>query len=249
MAASGFSHNSPVKRSLLYIMVRILQIIIVSALISTIAILTCCASQLLQGVPEIQWSPEPPIIERFMQTRVHGEISSQAATHPLIREADAFAMYLNPPELKKSSEATVSSSSRRTISAVRPVKLSPTFTLVATSYYRSKPQESMALVWEPGTGFHWIKQGTKLGHFIIDKIERGTVVYRNGSWRGEMVVNTKMPTHTRQTRQTTSVSTQISISPARPSTLPKRETKTDGLSPPNREAQSIAQDNEIEGVG
>lgn len=230
-------------------MVRILQIIIVSALISTIVVLTCCVSQLLQGAPEIQWSPEPPIRERFMKTRVHSEISSQVATHPLVREAGAFALYLNPPELKKSSEAMVSSSSRRTISAVRPVKLSPKFKLVATSYYRSKPQESMALVWEPGTGFHWIKQGTKLGHFIIDKIERGTVVYRNANWQGEMVVDTKMPTHTRQTHQTTSVSTQTSISPARSSILPKREMKTDDLSPPNREAQSIAQDKEIEGVG
>ena len=230
-------------------MVRILQIIVVSAVISTVVVLTCCVSQLLQGAPEIQWSPGPPIIERFMQTRVHSEISSQAAIHPLVREAEAFALYLNPPELKKSSEITVSSSSRRTILTVRPVKISPKFTLVATSYYRSKPQESMALVWEPGTGSHWIKQGTKLGHFIIDKIERGTVVYRNGNLRGEMVVDTKMPTHTRQTHQTMSVSTQTSISPAQSSILPKLETKTDELNPPNREAQSIAQDNEIEGVG
>lgn len=241
--------NSPVERSSLYIMVRILQIIIVSALISTIATVICCIYNLLQVTPNLEGIPETCIIERFIQTRVHSEISSNVATHPLVREADTFALYLNPPKLNKSSEVTVSNSSKQTISGVRAIKLSPKFTLVATSYYRSKPQESMALVWEPGIGFHWIKQGTKLGHFIIDKIEHGTILYRNGNWRGEMVVDTKMPTHTRKTHQTTSVSTQTSISPSRSPISTKREIETNELGSPNREAQSIAEENEIGGVG
>jgi len=229
-------------------MVRILQIITVLALISTIAVLICFLSRLLQGAPELEWSLEPPITERFAQVRGQSAASSQVATHPLVRAADAFARYLNPPDLRESSEAKASRSPSRTTSVVIPAEISPKFTLVATSYYRSRPQESMALVREPGIGFRWVKQGTKLGRFVIDKIECGTVVYRHGNWRGEMVIDSKMPIHTSGSDRTTSISTQTGLSVAPLAIPPKRETKTDELSP-DRGARSIAQDDVIDGIG
>jgi hypothetical protein len=230
-------------------MEKFLQIIAVLAMISSIFVLARCISQLLNDAPEVKYASGPSIRDRFLEIVEHSEKNNQVATPPLVRQAEAFAMYLNPPEPPKSSETEVSSSSRQTISRINPVELSPKFTLTATSYYRSKPQASMALVWEPGIGFHWIKQGSKLGHFIIDKIERGTVVYRNGSLQGKMSVDTKVPIYTEKTHEATSVSTETRISPAGSSILPKRETKTDDLGLPNQEAQSIVQDNEIGGIG
>jgi hypothetical protein len=74
----------------------------------------------------------------------------------------------------------VISSLKQTIPAARPAEPKPKFTLVATSYYRSRPEQSMALVSEPGSGSRWVKQGTHLGHFVVEKVERGMVVYRDG---------------------------------------------------------------------
>ena len=230
-------------------MVRFLQTITVLAIISSIFVLVCCISQMLKDAPEVKYSSEPSIRERVLQVVEHSEKSNRVTTQPLVKQAEAFAIYLNPPVSPKPSKAVVSNNSRQTISRNNPVELSPKFTLTATSYYRSKPQESMALVWEPGIGFHWIKQGSKLGHFVIDKIERGTVVYRNGSLQGKMSVDTKVSIYTEQTHEATSVSIETRTSPARSSILPKREKKTDDHGLPNQEAQSIVQDNEIGGIG
>lgn len=228
-------------------MIRILQIITVSALISTVVVLTCCISNLLQDDPKLKWTSEPPIIEKFRQTRDHRATGSRIIKNPLIREAEMFARYLNPPEIKKSPKTSVSSSSTRTISVSRQEILSPKFTLAATSYYRSKPKESMALVWEPGTGFHWIKQGMKLGHFIIDKIERGKIVYQYGDLYGQMVINQNVPIYNEQIHKTMSVSTQTH--PASSSVPSKQEMKTDELSVPNREALPIVKNNDTQGIG
>jgi len=48
----------------------------------------------------------------------------------------------------------------------------------------------MALVCEPGAGFRWVKQGTRIEHLVIDQIRVGSVVYRDGDRLGEMAVET-----------------------------------------------------------
>ena len=60
----------------------------------------------------------------------------------------------------------------------------------------------MALVSEPGSGTRWVKQGERLGHFVLEKVERGTIVYRQGDRLREMAVDTKIPVDTVLARQT-----------------------------------------------
>ena len=38
----------------------------------------------------------------------------------------------------------------------------------------------MALVWEPAGGRRWVRQGDRLGHFVIHKIHGDKIVYRAG---------------------------------------------------------------------
>ena len=49
----------------------------------------------------------------------------------------------------------------------------------------------MALVSEPGSGTGWVKKGARLGHFVVDKVERGTLVYRDGDRLCEVAENEK----------------------------------------------------------
>jgi len=44
----------------------------------------------------------------------------------------------------------------------------------------------MALVWEPGSGHQWVKQGTKLGHFVVEQVKSTSIVYRDGQGTHEM---------------------------------------------------------------
>jgi hypothetical protein len=200
-------------------MERMLQIFSASVLICAGLVFLLCVVQLLEDAPETKQNPRLPIAERFSQAETRAHFASTA----IVKQAEAFALYLNPPEPQKKRLAVLRNSSKQTISAVKPVRLTAKFRLVATSYYRFKPDESMALVSEPGTGYRWIKQGARLGHFVVEKIERGRIIYQNGDWRGEMAVDTKVSGHPTQAHQPTPVQDQTSTAPSRSSILAKRE--------------------------
>jgi hypothetical protein len=56
------------------------------------------------------------------------------------------------------------------------------FTLEGTSYYENQPERSIALISEPGSperNKYWIKEGERLGHFVIHRIRHGVIVYRD----------------------------------------------------------------------
>jgi hypothetical protein len=74
---------------------------------------------------------------------------------------------------------------------VRLPEITPKFKLLATCYNRTKPEESLALVSEPGRDPRWIEKGEPLGHFIIESIDPGLIVYRQGDKFHEMKVETK----------------------------------------------------------
>ena len=151
-------------------MVRTLQALTVLAMISAGVVFVLCAGQWLQGASgsdQIERNLGPSVLERFRRAG-GGEKSGQETHSALVRQAEAFALYLNPPPPPKTNEAPAPKRiSKQTIPAAIAAKVTPKFRLVGTSYYRSRPEESMALVSEPGSGTHWVKQGARLGHFVL----------------------------------------------------------------------------------
>ena len=168
-------------------MIKILQIFSVMTLISAVVVLWFCAMECFQVEPEIE--PEPSILEKFNQFSTQRQKNIQEVSSPLMQQAEAFALYLNPPALTK-PESKPSPVKKKQVAIqrpdVRPVQLSPKFELHGISYYRSKPEVSMALVWEPGSGCRWIKQGAKLGHFVVEQVKSTSIVYRDGQRTHEM---------------------------------------------------------------
>lgn len=238
-------------------MVRALQTFSVLAVIFAGAVFVFLVVPQLQGVPEIGGNLGLPILEKFRQAGSFSDKSGQKTLSPLVKQAEAFALYLNPPQPQKHREAPAPRSSlKQTLSAVRPVKLTPKFTLMGTSYYRSRPEESMALVSEPGSGVRWVKQGAHLGHFVVEKVERGTIVYRDSDRLLEMAVDTKVPVRTRQVKQvkqTMLASSPASTTPPKPSSTRRTNTKVYkplhrlGLGRP--ETRPVAYDSESRGSG
>jgi len=163
-----------------------LRILGVLGVISAGAVLLACAVQGLRGRgdPDVEeFLRGPGIVERLSRAGDNKGNNSQQEDSPLVSQAQAFAVYLNPPPTRQEVPAR--------IPTVRPAAPSPKFTLHGTCYYPLQPEESLALVWEPGGGggtFRWVKQGAELGHFVIEKIERGAIVYRDGERMHEMLV-------------------------------------------------------------
>ncbi len=107
---------------------------------------------------------------------------------PLVTQAQAFAAYLNGLSQDKKTAVARQipppiAPSLPDITKVQPVP-SAKFKLQGTSYYPNEPGRSMALISEPGSpqgNERWVKEGTRLGHFVIDKIKHGAIVYRDAS--------------------------------------------------------------------
>lgn len=169
-------------------MVRALQTLSILALISAGAVFTLCTVKEPGSEPEIgQILSSPSVVEMFKQTGGHGEKNGRKSVSPLIEQAQAFALYLNPPPApKRNPKHSLEEKQNLVTKDVRPAKSSPKFELHGISYYRSKPEESMALVWEPGSGHRWVKQGAKLGHLVVEQVNRASILYRDGEETHEM---------------------------------------------------------------
>jgi hypothetical protein len=103
----------------------------------------------------------------------------------LVRAAKEFALYLNPPApVKQVRENPVSEKAIKGVAKaepqITPENTSAKFELRGISYHRLRPEESMALVWEPGAGSRWVRQGTQIGHIVVDKINGDSIVCKNG---------------------------------------------------------------------
>ena len=83
----------------------------------------------------------------------------------------------------------------------------------------------MALVSEPGSGTHWVKQGARLGHFVLEKVERGTIVYRQGDRLREMAVDTKVPVDTVLAGETKPALEKTKLASGQTSTPPPRSSR------------------------
>lgn len=166
-------------------MVRVLQIFCVLVFLLTGAVLTLCV---------LDWGDENPQVERICGQpsvlRRFEEICNQRDTptekgSPLVVQAQAFASYLNgPPVQRKRGVVVAEQRSSRGITKNPKISVVPSakFTLEGTSYYENQPDRSIALVAEPGSperNQRWVREGERLGRFVIHKIRRGVVVYRD----------------------------------------------------------------------
>jgi hypothetical protein len=145
---------------------------------------------------------QPNIIQRFEDTR-NAETKQAEESSPLVVQARAFVSYLNPPPPSKEKEKTLFATEQTPSQNTTKIPKAPVptakFKVLGTSYYPNQPERSMALIWQPGSqdGYErWVKEGSRLGHFVVYKIKRGVVVYRDNQERlYEMAIERKITTN------------------------------------------------------
>ncbi len=159
--------------------------------------LVLCADQWMQYAHRNTRKESPSIAEIFGKTGNSGRESYQSKISPLISQSSEFALYMNPPappDMERPQEPQPGRINPPVL-ASRP---GVSFRLLATSCNRSRPEDSLALVSEPGKGEHWVKKGDPVANFVLEKIEHGIIIYRNGSQLSEMAVEMKPPVHIAQ---------------------------------------------------
>ncbi len=173
-------------------MARTLQISGMLALGLACAVFTLCVREWHRPdsrLEEVQGYPS--VVEKFKE--LDGPAASlPGAISPLVAQAEALATYLNPPkEQEKLPLPGTTASSGQPVPPIRLVAPSVKFRLHGTSYYPNQPDRSMALIGELGAGEgseRWVKEGARLGHFVIHEIRRGAIVYCDGEDLREMAV-------------------------------------------------------------
>lgn len=120
----------------------------------------------------------PGVAEQLQTGSARAKASGSDQETPLIRQAKAFALRIDPPPPPKPAAAK---SSARTKPRRPKATVAAKFTLVGTSFHIGDEENSWALINEVGKGWHWVKQGEKAGHLIVEKIGDGVVLIRDGS--------------------------------------------------------------------
>jgi len=116
----------------------------------------------------------PGAIEKFNKAQADKSMTDENQSSPLVKQAQAFALYLNPSQSKAelSTQRGVTPSPRGPVSAQ--------FTLIGTSFLAAHPELSLAFIDEPGKGWRWVRPSSQVGHLIIEQIKDGLVVVRDG---------------------------------------------------------------------
>jgi len=124
----------------------------------------------------------PLVVEAFKNSKSARKKGAMDEKSPLVKQAEAFALFLDPPAPPKRRKAKKKSkpSPRHTPRVShRPERVQANFELLATSYFSQNPDLSLALIDEPGKGAYWIKPAEKVGHLVIKEIKDGIIVVKD----------------------------------------------------------------------
>lgn len=133
-------------------------------------------------------------VAKFKKTRGNETKARESRVSPLLREAELFALYLNPPKPERSprTRSSAGPGARSGVPAEptvhnAPPRISVKFTLIGTSYFASCPELSLALIEEVGKGeLSWVRQSSKVGHLVIEEIGDGMIVVSDGKTKTEL---------------------------------------------------------------
>jgi hypothetical protein len=103
---------------------------------------------------------------------------------PLVEQADAFALYLNPV---KQPVRTISKGVK-TPNIASNINVTPKFKVFATSFYPENPKLSQALIDEPGKGRYWVRQSSMVGHLLVEQVKDGLVVVKGNEETFELKI-------------------------------------------------------------
>jgi hypothetical protein len=166
-------------------MVKVLRIFCFLIFLSAGAVLALCVHDLGRVDPEVQRICEQPsVLQRYKELHNQQDTLTEKDS-PLVVQTQAFAAYLNGPVVQEKKEV-IATGRKPPLNIAKAPKVqvvpSAKFKLEGTSYYPNRPERSIALIAEPGStdeNQRWVKEGERLGRFVIHKIRCGVVVYRD----------------------------------------------------------------------
>ena len=184
----------------------------------------------------------PEIREKFENAADSRMNKNKDVISPLVKEAQAFASYLNPKSDGRRAQGVPSRST------VKPaLRVTPKFKLRCTSYCEDDPNLSLALIDEPGKGRYWVKPSSKVGHLLIEQIQDGRIVIQGSNETFEIAIEESTvksgSTISKRTNSPTRFQSGSTPSERRPSSISRPSTsgsKTEKQEPDEAERDARA---------
>jgi len=222
-----------------------IKVIKISSILITIAIINIIALSVVSASDNSKGSTKNAIFKgvlaEFKRNQKNKSKTDDSVISPLVKEAYAFAEYLNPTIIKTTTRPI---NRGRIDPGVAPPptqggsKTPPrgNFALVATCVNRSNPDMSAALLAETGKNSNrWYWQGEKIDSYRhIKEISNGVIVVDDGAKTYDLT----MPNQTVARSQPANISSQPNrVTPADTRRLPSRATDTRDRITPGRTIQ------------
>ena len=139
----------------------------------------------IYGVPSDErideFLKQPSVKEKFEDVSDNKAKAGESRVSPLVEQAEAFALYLNP--LKPTVQKT--STGPKTTSIASKVSVTPKFKVFGTIYCPGNPELSQVLIDEPGRERRWIRQGVLRLERPAQAEGAGSVGVRDQERRGD----------------------------------------------------------------
>ena len=134
---------------------------------------------------------KPSVKDKFENDADNKAKSGKSRVSPLVEQAEAFALYLNP--VKQAARKT-STKGTKTSNIASKVAVTPKFKVFATTYFAENPELSQALIDEPGRGRYWVRQSSMVGHLLVEQVKDGLVVVKSSKETFELEIEQKPET-------------------------------------------------------
>ncbi len=176
------------------VMIKTLQIIIVVASILTGYFSVRTVDYVVYGVRSDERVDEflklPSVREKFEGVAGNKAKPGEGRVSPLVEQAEAFALYLNPlkPTIQKTAKGAKSTKISDRLS------VTPKFKVFGTVFCAGNPELSQVLIDEPGRGRRWIRQSSMVGHLLIEQVKDGIVVVKSSEKTFEIPIEEKPQT-------------------------------------------------------
>lgn len=171
-------------------MVTVLRTLSILSLVSAGLLFLLSIQRELHADDPSRLSDLPSAIEAFTQSSAKSPTEGADHVPRLVEQARILALYLSPPVPRPPA----GDPPRRMVVtppvANKPASAAQVFELHGISYHRAKPEESIALICEPGGQRRWVRQGMQLGHLAIERITGISVICRDGDRVREIALAT-----------------------------------------------------------
>lgn len=135
-----------------------------------------------------EYLKSPSVRDQFVTMGITAKKQNNSQRSPLVEKAELFAKILNPPKPPK-PEPKLPTEIVKELEIPKPAgPVTPKFRLFGTVVCESDPQNSLALLDEPGKGLHLVRQGGEIMKLTVELVKDGSIVVRDATGTSEMVV-------------------------------------------------------------